>query len=134
MQIPKTCINTFIQDDCYKLSLKNVIECTVQVMINSPDSTVVEAINSPDSHGIHYVLKGLFWHCLPTQSDNEDLRWLLEIANNPSVMQIPFSSPTARCIRQCIFVILTRRKHDQSCGEQAILQDMLLDRKVHMLL
>ena len=121
----------FLQDDCYKLSLKDVVESTVQV--NSPNSTVVEAINSPD-FGIHYILKGLFEHFLPTQSDSEDLRWLFEIANNPSVMQIPYSSPTARCIRQCIFVILTERKYDQSCREQTILQGMLLDQKVHILL
>ena len=94
-----------------------------------PNTTVVEAINSHVS-GIHYVLKGLFEHFLSTQTDNEDFQWLLEIANNPTVMQISYISPTARCIRQSILVMLTMRKHEQNHSEQNIL-DMLLDREVN---
>ena len=112
------------------MSLRDVVECTIQII--RPDSTVIDAINSPADRGIHYILKDLFEHFLPIQSDIEDLQWLFEIANNPSVMQIPYSSPTARCIRQCIFVVLTWRKCDQSSTEQNIL-DMLLDQKVHTL-
>ena len=119
-----------LQDD-YKLSLRDVVQCTIQVI--RPDSTVIEAINSPADCGIHYILKDLFEHFLPIQSDAEDLRWLFEIANNPLVMQVPYSSPTARRIRQCIFYVLTWRKYDQSSTEQNIL-DMLFDQNVSLLL
>ena len=117
-----------LQEFSQTLSLKSVVECTVHVM--RPNSTVLEAINLPAHSAIHYVLKGLFRHFLPAQSDDEDLRWLFYIANNPSVMQTPYSSPTARCIRQCVLLTLTGRKYDQSCREQDIL-DMLLDQKVN---
>ena len=82
-----------------------------------PKITVVEAINSPSNFqcvsGIHYVLRDLFKQFLPTH-DTEDFQWLLEVANNPTVMQISCTSPTARCIRQCIFMILTSGKHEQT--------------------
>ena len=124
-------IYVFLLQDCYTLSLRAVAEEVVQVvMLNT---TVVDAINSesPQSDsGIHYILKGLFEHFLPTQSDNEDFQWLLEIANNHTVMQMSCISPTARCIRQCIFVMLTARKYEQNHSEQNIL-DMLLDKEVH---
>ena len=111
--------------------MRVVANDVVQVLL--PNTTVVEAINSPHSFhcdsGIHYVLKGLFEHFLPTQSDNEDFQWLLEIANNPTVMQFSCISPTARYIRQCILVMLARRNREQNHVEQNILE-MLLDRKV----
>ena len=119
----------FLLQGCYTLLLRAVVEGAVQVVM--PNTTVVEAINSPpDDSGIHYILKGLFEQFLPTQSDSEDFQWLLEIANNPTVMQISCISPTARCIRQCILVMLTTRKHEQSHSEQNLL-NMLLNRKVH---
>ena len=95
-----------------------------------PKITVVEAINSPSNFqcvsGIHYVLRDLFKQFLPTH-DTEDFQWLLEIANNPTVMQISCTSPTARCIRQCIFMILTSGKHEQN---DEILNFLLQNRNV----
>ena len=99
----------------------------------SPNSTVVEAINSPAELGVHYILKDLLKHFLPTQNDRESLQWLLQIANNPSVVKKTHCSPTARCLRQCFLLILTGGKYDQSCREQKLL-DMLLDRKVHAII